>query len=276
MESFDIAVIGAGAAGMMCAAVAGQRGGRVALIDHAPRLAEKIRISGGGRCNFTNLQAGPANYLSSNPHFCRSALARYTPQDFLGLLRRYDIGWHEKHRGQLFCDDSAENIIAMLRDECASGRVAWRTGTRVMKVRHEGGAYVLEGAKRHGSPDNAVVTVRHTSNAVSTMYVSWTAGHGNFTLDVYGSDGRVGVDLVRSQAMTSFRPRRSGDGAAAGWDYPDLVWEYGYAGEQQYFVDRILGRVDGARTGSPAAARDALALVLAAQRSLDERSEGVL
>ena len=92
---FDVAVIGAGAAGMMCAAIAGQRGKRVVLIDHAEKLAEKIRISGGGRCNFTNLDAGPQNFLSNNPHFCRSALSRYTPQDFLALMKRHGILWHE-------------------------------------------------------------------------------------------------------------------------------------------------------------------------------------
>jgi predicted flavoprotein YhiN len=108
METYDIAVIGAGAAGMMCAAVAAQNGRRVVLIDHAERLAEKIRISGGGRCNFTNLNAGPANFLSANPHFCRSALARYTPQDFIALLKRHRVDWHEKHKGQLFCDDSSD------------------------------------------------------------------------------------------------------------------------------------------------------------------------
>ncbi|MEN7526254.1 NAD(P)/FAD-dependent oxidoreductase [Cupriavidus sp. DL-D2] len=142
-ERFDVAVLGAGAAGMMCAAVAGQRGARAVLIDHATRLAEKIRISGGGRCNFTNLQAGPANYLSSNPHFCRSALARYTPQDFLGLIRRYDIGWHEKHRGQLFCNDSAEDIICMLRAECDAGGVHWQTGCTIEEIRKEGDDYLL-------------------------------------------------------------------------------------------------------------------------------------
>jgi predicted Rossmann fold flavoprotein len=135
MESFDIAVIGAGAAGMMCAAVAGQRGRRVVLIDHAPRLAEKIRISGGGRCNFTNLHAGPANYLSANPHFCRSALARYTPRDFLALLKQHRIAWHEKHRGQLFCDHSSESIIEMLKAECDAGAIAWRRPVAVDAVR---------------------------------------------------------------------------------------------------------------------------------------------
>ncbi|MGO4812110.1 NAD(P)/FAD-dependent oxidoreductase [Cupriavidus sp. 2MCAB6] len=140
---FDVAVLGAGAAGMMCAAVAGQGGASVVLIDHATKLAEKIRISGGGRCNFTNLQAGPANYLSGNPHFCRSALARYTPQDFLDLMRRHEIDWHEKHRGQLFCNDSAEQVIEMLRAECGAGGVHWRTGCSVDEVRREGDDFLL-------------------------------------------------------------------------------------------------------------------------------------
>ncbi|GAA5235948.1 NAD(P)/FAD-dependent oxidoreductase [Verticiella sediminum] len=145
MSSFDVAVIGAGAAGMMCAAVAGQRGLRVVLIDHASRLAEKIRISGGGRCNFTNRDAGPAAFLSANPAFCRSALARYTPQDFLRLLAKHRIGWHEKHRGQLFCDDSSEAIIEMLRRECEAGGVAWRMPCAVARVRCEGEAgFVLD------------------------------------------------------------------------------------------------------------------------------------
>ncbi|MFJ3055894.1 NAD(P)/FAD-dependent oxidoreductase [Herbaspirillum sp. NPDC087042] len=135
---FDVAVIGAGAAGMMCAAVAGQRGRRVVLIDHAGKLAEKIRISGGGRCNFTNVGAGPQNYLSQNPHFCRSALSRYTPQDFIGLVKRYRIGFHEKHKGQLFCDDSAEDIIAMLKAECDLGNVSWRMPCSVQEVGKSG------------------------------------------------------------------------------------------------------------------------------------------
>ena len=139
-KQFDVAVIGAGAAGMMCAAVAGQRGKRVVLIDHATRLAEKIRISGGGRCNFTNLYAGANNFLSENPHFCKSALSRYTPQDFLALMKRYNIAWHEKHKGQLFCDDSAEDIISMLKAECERGKVEWRMGCKVEDVQGQGGA----------------------------------------------------------------------------------------------------------------------------------------
>ena len=142
-QHFDVAVIGAGAAGMMCASVAGQRGKRVVLIDHATRLAEKIRISGGGRCNFTNIDAGPQNFLSENPHFCRSALSRYTPQDFLGLMKRHGIAWHEKHKGQLFCDRSAEDIIAMLKAECDAGGVAWRMPTRVQSLRREGNDFII-------------------------------------------------------------------------------------------------------------------------------------
>lgn len=123
MPSYDAVVIGAGAAGLFCAGMAGQLGVRVLLIDHAEKVAEKIRISGGGRCNFTNRDTSPAQFLSANPHFCRSALARYTPQDFLSLLQRHGIPWHEKHKGQLFCDRSAEDIIHLLLDECAQGHV---------------------------------------------------------------------------------------------------------------------------------------------------------
>ena len=126
MTAFGAIVIGAGAAGMMCAAEAGKRGKSVLLIDHYPKLGEKIRISGGGRCNFTNIHTRPEHFLSQNPHFCRSALARYTPQDFIKLVEKHGIGYHEKTLGQLFCDDSATQIIAMLKVECDRARVHWR------------------------------------------------------------------------------------------------------------------------------------------------------
>src|SRR5687768_11701059 len=122
---FDAIVLGAGAAGMMCAAVAGRRGRRVLLLEHSARLGEKIRISGGGRCNFTNLHAAPEGFISRNPHFCRSALARYTARDFIGLVERHGIRYHEKTLGQLFCDQSATQIIAMLKDECDAAGVRW-------------------------------------------------------------------------------------------------------------------------------------------------------
>jgi predicted Rossmann fold flavoprotein len=143
-KQFDVAVIGAGAAGMMCAAVAGQRGRKVVLIDHAAKLAEKIRISGGGRCNFTNLYAGPQNFLSQNPHFCKSALSRYTAQDFVGLVKRYRIGYHEKHKGQLFCDDSAEQIIDMLKAECGKGGVEWRMPCKVEAIGKAGETFRID------------------------------------------------------------------------------------------------------------------------------------
>lgn len=142
-QPFDVAVIGAGAAGMMCAAVAGQRGKSVVLIDHAEKLAEKIRISGGGRCNFTNLDTTPQNFLSQNPHFCKSALSRYTPQDFLSLMKRYAIPFHEKHKGQLFCDRSAEDIISMLKAECDLGKVSWRMPVSVASVSKEDDVYLI-------------------------------------------------------------------------------------------------------------------------------------
>ena len=123
MKVVDVVVIGAGAAGLFCAAQAGQRGARALLIDHAEKIGEKIRISGGGRCNFTNRDATPANFHSRNPHFCRSALARYTSQDFIALVQRHRIAFHEKHRGQLFCDDSSQQIIDLLLRECDDGNV---------------------------------------------------------------------------------------------------------------------------------------------------------
>jgi myo-inositol 2-dehydrogenase/D-chiro-inositol 1-dehydrogenase len=129
-------------------------------------------------------------------------------------------------------------------------------------VHTEGGAYKLAGAKKFDSPDNAVVTVKHRSGVVSSMYVTWTAGHGNFRLDVYGNDGHATVDFVKAQALEVHKP-------ADGFAYPDLLWEYGYAGEQQYFVDRILGLVDGSVAATADEARAALALMLAAQESLD-------
>jgi predicted Rossmann fold flavoprotein len=138
---YDAIVIGAGAAGMMCAARAGGRGRRVLLIEHAARLGEKIRISGGGRCNFTNLHCSPAHYLSRNPDFCRSALACYTPAHFVALVERHGIAYHEKTLGQLFCDGSARQIIAMLEAECAAGGVAWRMPCAVERVERIGAAH---------------------------------------------------------------------------------------------------------------------------------------
>jgi hypothetical protein len=137
-NEFDVIVLGAGAAGLMCAAVAGQRGRRVLLLDHNAQVGRKILISGGGRCNFTNLHCGPGNFLSENPHFAKSALALYQPRHFLELIERYGIPWHEKTLGQLFCDGSARAIVEMLLAECAQGQVELVLDARVMAVEGAG------------------------------------------------------------------------------------------------------------------------------------------
>jgi predicted Rossmann fold flavoprotein len=141
MNQFDAVIIGAGAAGLHCAGMAGQLGLKVLLIDHAEKVAEKIRISGGGRCNFTNRDTAPANFLSANPHFCRSALARYTPQDFITLMQSHRIGFHEKHKGQLFCDDSSDDVIQMLLTECQNGGVVHWQPCAVSDVQQAAGGF---------------------------------------------------------------------------------------------------------------------------------------
>jgi len=140
-------IIGAGAAGLHCAAIAGQLGAKVLLLDHAEKVAEKIRISGGGRCNFTNRETTPANFLSANPHFCRSALARYTPADFIALLGRHRIGWNEKHKGQLFCDEGSEAVIDMLLRECDQGGVIRWQPCAVHELRHGAAGFELDTAR---------------------------------------------------------------------------------------------------------------------------------
>src|ERR1700754_3913432 len=118
VQKVDVVVLGAGAAGLMCAIEAGKRGRRVVVLDHADRIGKKILISGGGRCNFTNLHCRPENFLSANPHFAKSALARYTPENFIALVERHRIAYHEKTLGQLFCDRSAQEILTLLEEEC--------------------------------------------------------------------------------------------------------------------------------------------------------------
>ena len=147
MQKFDAVIIGAGAAGLHCAGIAGQLGLNVLLIDHADKVAEKIRISGGGRCNFTNRDTTPANFLSANPHFCRSALARYTPQDFIALVQGHRIAFHEKHKSQLFCDESSDDIIQMLLAECRLGGVTHWQPCTVGEVRHGEGGFELATAR---------------------------------------------------------------------------------------------------------------------------------
>ena len=157
-DSYDAIVLGAGAAGLMCAARAGQRGKRVLVLERAEKPGKKILISGGGRCNFTNIGAGPANYLSSNPHFAKSALARYTARDFLELVESYDIAWHEKTLGQLFCDGSAKQIVAMLLEECAKGDVTLRCGEDVASVEHGEGFAVTTQTGTYTAPTLVIAT----------------------------------------------------------------------------------------------------------------------
>jgi predicted Rossmann fold flavoprotein len=134
LERFDVVVLGAGAAGLMCALTAGRRGRSVLVLDHADEAGKKILISGGGRCNFTNIHTAPDRFFSANPHFCKSALSRYTPRDFLALVQNHGIAWHEKTLGQLFCDGSARAIVAMLLAECSAANVVLRLGRRVTDI----------------------------------------------------------------------------------------------------------------------------------------------
>jgi hypothetical protein len=148
ITTYDAIVLGAGAAGLMCAATAGQHGQRVLLVDHADEPGKKILISGGGRCNFTNIHTAPDRYLSANPHFAKSALGRYSPQDFLALVERYGIAWHEKTLGQLFCDGSARQIVDMLVDECRQAGVTLCLGDPASAIEHADGRFRLTIAGR--------------------------------------------------------------------------------------------------------------------------------
>ena len=143
-KKWDAIIIGGGAAGLFCAGVAGQLGKKVLVLDHADILGEKIRISGGGRCNFTNLHSGPANFLSLNPHFVKSALARYPAKEFIQLVQSYRIGYHEKHQGQLFCDDSSKQIMDMLFIECAKGNVTIKNPVIIESIAQDSGQWLVK------------------------------------------------------------------------------------------------------------------------------------
>lgn len=166
--STDVIIIGAGAAGMMCALEAGKRGRGVLLVDHAHKLAEKIRISGGGRCNFTNRYAKAENFLSNNPHFCRSALARFTPQDFVALIEKHGIHYHEKKSGQLFCDDSSQQVIDMLQRECEIAGVDWQMPSQVKQVEY----LPVDQASQHAGRKFMLTTERNTIMASSLVIAS--------------------------------------------------------------------------------------------------------
>ena len=178
MTDTDVIVIGAGAAGLMCAIEAGKRGRRVMVLDHAKKPAEKIRISGGGRCNFTNIHASPKQFLSQNPAFCASAVSRYTQHDFIALVKAHNIPFHEKTLGQLFCDGSANEIIAMLLRECAQHNVTIRLETSVQQVRKEGEHFII---------DSSAGTLRSQSLVVAC---------GGLSIPKMGATG-LGYDIAR-------------------------------------------------------------------------------
>ncbi|HEX5434020.1 MAG TPA: NAD(P)/FAD-dependent oxidoreductase [Candidatus Angelobacter sp.] len=157
-EQFDVVILGAGAAGLMCAIEAGRRGRRVAVLERAERIGKKILISGGGRCNFTNIHCTPENFISANPHFAKSALARYMPQDFIALVKKHGIRYHEKTLGQLFCDHSAHEIVGMLEEECRAARAQIFTAIHVQAVEHGNGFTVNAGERSFRAPALVVAT----------------------------------------------------------------------------------------------------------------------
>ncbi len=186
----DVLIVGAGAAGLMCAIAAGQRGRRVLVVDHANKVGKKILMSGGGRCNFTNTGATPANYLSANPHFAKSALARYTPRDFIALVEKHRIAYHEKELGQLFCDDSSKQIVRMLLDECAAAGAAVEANCGVQRVRK--------------TPEGfSVLTTRGEVHAESLVVAS-----GGLSIPSMGASG-FGYELAR-QFGHAVLPTRAG------------------------------------------------------------------
>ena len=157
MKNVDVIVLGAGAAGLFCAAQAGKRGRKVVVLDHAKRLGGKILMSGGGRCNFTNMYASHENFLCDNPHFCKSALSRYTQWDFIGLVAEYGIAYHEKTLGQLFCDDSAKDILNMLLSECDKSGVTVTNQCEILSVKKTDSGYVLDTAKGEYQCESLVI-----------------------------------------------------------------------------------------------------------------------
>ena len=187
---WDVLIIGAGAAGLMCAIAAGQRGRRVLLVDHANKVGKKILMSGGGRCNFTNLGVTPAQYLSANPHFAKSALARYTPWDFIALVQKHGIAYHEKELGQLFCDDSSKQIVRMLLDECAAAGVTIETDCSVRDVRKSDAGF-------------SALTPRGVVQAESLVVAS-----GGLSIPSMGASG-FGYELAR-QFGHAVLPTRAG------------------------------------------------------------------
>ncbi|MCU1221406.1 MAG: hypothetical protein JWN42_2603 [Candidatus Angelobacter sp.] len=184
---FDVIVLGAGAAGLTCAIEAGKRGRRVAVLERAERIGKKILISGGGRCNFTNLHCRPENFISANPHFAKSALARYTPADFIALVEKHSIAYHEKTLGQLFCDGSAQQIVSMLEAECRTAGVRIQTNVNIEQVAHQDGFLVRAGDEEFHAASLVVAT-------------------GGLSIPKMGATG-LGYDLARQFGLKIVEPR---------------------------------------------------------------------
>jgi predicted flavoprotein YhiN len=197
-QQYDVVVLGAGAAGMMCAAQAGRRGRRVLLVDHGERVGRKVLISGGGRCNFTNLGTKAENFLSENPHFARSALARYTPEDFVALVERHGIAYHEKTLGQLFCDGSAREIVAMLESECAAAGVVTRCGVRV-------GGVVPHASRKSDAMNGPPAFVVETSEG-RVVCAAVVVATGGLSIPKLGATG-FGYELARALGHRVVEPR---------------------------------------------------------------------
>jgi len=185
---WDAVVVGAGAAGLFCAGVLGQMGRRVLVLDHATTIGEKIRISGGGRCNFTNRDSQHQNFLSLNPHFCRSALSRYSPQDFIDLVRRHNIAFHEKHRGQLFCNDASTQIIEMLLAECGRGGVQIAYPVSVVQIWQSGSQWAIETSQGLQHADQLILAT------------------GGLPVPAIGATG-FALDFARSLGIAVVEPR---------------------------------------------------------------------
>src|SRR5947209_9792003 len=184
----DVLILGAGAAGLFCAIHAAQLGRRTLVLDHADKPGKKILISGGGRCNFTNLNARPENFLSANPHFARSALARYTPQDFVALVEAHKIPWHEKHLGQLFCDRSAQDILNLLLRECAQAEARIQLSTRVLSIARTDSGFLAETSAGPIATESLVIAT------------------GGLSIPKMGATG-FGYDVARQFGLAIVEPR---------------------------------------------------------------------
>ena len=222
-RQFDVIVLGAGAAGLMCAATAGQRGRRVAVLEHNGQVGRKILISGGGRCNFTNLHCGPGNFISNNPHFAKSALALYQPRNFLELVERYGIPWHEKTLGQLFCDGSARAIVEMLLAECAAGGVEIVLNARGITVEAGSGGFCV------------------TSSAGEFRAESLVVATGGLSIPKLGATG-LGYDLARQFGLKVIEPRPALVPLVLGGDETGWTKLAGVAAEVETWADGADGK----------------------------------